>query len=121
MVEGEAQVDESASKSYKYQPTHTRSGNKKNVTFQSPKKAERFSSSNYSQSMQKDSTISKSRGLIQSHSELEDDMIGESIKIEESYQQSIKSASKGKKSESFKAMSVKQSTGGKSASSKGKS
>ena len=45
-------------------------------------------------------------------------MIGESIQIQESYQQSVKSASKGRKSDSLKAMSIKQSTGGKSSKSK---
>jgi len=42
------------------------------------------------------------RQLGASIGELEEDMIGESIKLEESYQPSAASASKSKKSSSFK-------------------
>lgn len=99
MVE-EGRIDESSS----YPGTknsHSRSA-KKNVTFQSPKKAERFSASSHSQ--KQDSSVSKNgmRQLGASIGELEEDMIGESIKLEESYQPSAASASKSKKSNSFK-------------------
>jgi hypothetical protein len=93
MVE-QGRSDGSGSKVYHQANGNSRSG-KKNVKFLSPKRGEKFSSSSY-----QESSVSKSAGAHRGKQmlEVEDDMIGESIKIEESYQASNLSGSRSKKS-----------------------
>lgn len=108
----EGRVDESGKSSSKgAHGVLSKSAGKKNVKFQSPTKNSRFSSSGHSQSNLKESSLSRSQGKVRKMPLLQEsvedlvgeDMIGESIKLEESLaKQSNKSGSRGKKSDSMK-------------------
>lgn len=103
------QIDESASKSVSMRRTAPSRSNKKNVKFQSPSQVDKYSSSAYSQ--HQESSLSK--GLNQKHldasiGEVDEDMIGESIKMEDSYAPSS-SASKMRQSDNLRESASKVS------------
>jgi len=102
------QIDESASKSVSTRRTAPSRSNKKNVKFQSPSQVDKYSSSAYSQHQESSLSKLNQKHLDASIGEVDEDMIGESIKMEDSYAPSS-SASKMRQSDNLRESASKVS------------